>query len=154
MNISEIKRTHTTIALVGFAATCGSGMMIIWQFQPHLFFTLDITRFILWATALPLPSLFVTYGIGQDLVETEGDHAAFQTFAASAVFTAISVTFSCLVCRMLNLSLGHFVTLMALLQTGLAIGAIHDKKTRRRIAKKKAANVDKTAEVIPAQATD
>jgi hypothetical protein len=109
MTISEIKYTHTAFA-VCCVANCCAGMLIIWQFQPELFFTLDIVRFILWAHAFCLPWLFCHYvacAVILDFKSTSKE--SHKLFLLASVFTCTGITGVTALCRLLNWSLINFV---------------------------------------------
>lgn len=113
MNISEIKYTHTAFA-VCCVANCCAGMLIIWQFQSELFFTLDITRFILWAHAFSLPWLLCHYIACAVILDFKSTgEESHKLFLLASTFTSIGITVVTMICRLLNWSLMDFVWLAA-----------------------------------------
>lgn len=122
MDFDKIKYTHMTVA-VGCVALCCSGMLIIWQFQPELFFSLDVVRFILWAYALSLPWFFVHWVVCAAEIRHESkDVESFKLFTLSAIFTSIGIAGAVLLCRFLNMGLAQFWGVAGIWH--MAVGAI------------------------------
>ena len=149
IDLDKIKYRHTTVAIC-CVANCCSGMLIIWQFQPELFFTLDIVRFILWAYALSFPWLFCHYIDMTVILELKNDkHAAFKAFFLSTIFTTLGVAGATLLARSFNFPLRDVITFAACWFMAVHLIGKSAMRDKKRELKTKAPEVLQDGEKAP-----